>query len=58
MKLKVKADYANQTVVYTKGSTIDVTDEEASWLMDDSPGTFEEEKAAPKRTPKGGGNAK
>ena len=53
MKLKVKANYANQSVVYAKGSVIDVTEDEAAWLMADSPGTFAEAKPAPKRQAKG-----
>ena len=53
MKLKVKANYANQSVVYTKGSVIDVTEDEAAWLMADSPGTFVEDKPASKRQAKG-----
>lgn len=55
VRLKVLSNYANQSVVYAKGSVIEVDDSDAGWLMADSPGTFEIEK--PKRTaPKKGAN--
>ena len=50
VRLRVLSNYANQQVVYTKGSVIEVDDSEAGWLMADSPGTFQiepEKKAAP-----------
>ena len=56
IKLKVTADYANQAEVYAKGSTIEVDDDKAGWLLADSPGSFERIPA--KKTPaKGARNA-
>ena len=55
VRLKVLSNYANQTVIYTKGSVVEVDDGDAGWLMADSPGTFKvepEKKTAPAKDPK------
>lgn len=54
MKLYVVSPYKNRDVYYKAGQVLDVDEEEAKFLMTDSPGSFskeepkEEKKAKPK----------
>lgn len=41
IKLRVKGSYVNRGVAYSPGQVIDVSDEEARFLMADAPGCFE-----------------
>ena len=41
MKLKVLSDYGNQSEFFPAGTTIDVDEAKAKWLMADSPESFE-----------------
>jgi hypothetical protein len=45
MKLRAKGSYSNGREYYQAGQVFEAEPEHAAWLMRDSPGTFEEDKA-------------